>query len=308
VVAGGEDAAGVSLVALMSTCASVLLAGAGLPDTRDNAPVQGLVPATRRGLGQPHGRTRARTARTADRVRSRSALRCPERIPSPLEADISQASSKGASSHLHETAQVIAYASGWLAEEAPVLAARERAVELGLPEVDPLVGSTLRFLATLVDARAVVEVGTGAGVSGLWLLSGMRSDGILTSVDVEAEHQRLARESFSEAKVPASRARLITGSALDVLPRLADGGYDLVFCHTRPGDYPAFLTEALRLLRKGGLAVFASVLAGGRVADSALRDADTVAMREFLGAARDDERLVPLLLPVGEGLLALRVR
>jgi predicted O-methyltransferase YrrM len=171
-----------------------------------------------------------------------------------------------------------------------------------------LVGATLRFLATLVDARAVAEIGTGAGVSGLWLLRGMRPDGILTSVDVEAEHQRLARESFAEAGVPASRARLITGNALDVLPRLADGGYDLVFCHTRPGDYPSFLTEALRLLRKGGLVVFAAVFAGGKVTDSALRDAETVAMREFLTATRDDERLVPLLLPVGEGLLALRIR
>jgi predicted O-methyltransferase YrrM len=160
----------------------------------------------------------------------------------------------------------------------------------------------------LVDARAVAEIGTGAGVSGLWLLSGMRSDGILTSVDVEAEHQRLARESFADAAIPPSRARLIAGNALDVLPRLADGGYDLVFCHTRPGDYPAFLAEALRLLRKGGLVVFASVLSGGKVADSALRDSDTVAMREFLATARDDERLVPLLLPVGDGLLALRVR
>jgi predicted O-methyltransferase YrrM len=189
-----------------------------------------------------------------------------------------------------------------------VLAARERARELGLPEVDPLVGSTLRFLATLVDAHTVAEIGTGAGVSGLWLLSGMRADGILTSVDVEAEHQRLARESFNEASIPASRARLITGNALDVLPRLADGGYDMVFCHTRPGDFPAFLTEALRLLRKGGLVVFSSVLAGGKVTDSALRDPETVAMREFLTSARDDERLVPLLLPVGDGLLALRVR
>jgi predicted O-methyltransferase YrrM len=225
----------------------------------------------------------------------------------PLEDTISQVSSRGGNAS-NEATQAIAYASGWLSEDPPVLAARDRGRELGLPDVDPLVGSTLRFLATLVDARTVAEVGTGAGVSGLWLLRGMRPDGILTSVDVEAEHQRLARESFAEAGVPASRARLITGNALDVLPRLADGGYDLVFCHTRPGDYPSFLTEALRLLRKGGLVVFAAVLSAGKVADSALRDTDTVAMREFLTSAREDERLVPLLLPVGDGLLALQVR
>jgi predicted O-methyltransferase YrrM len=224
-----------------------------------------------------------------------------------VEVTISQVSSRAAHAPT-ETDKANAYASGWLAEDAPVLAARERAHELGLPEVDPLVGSTLRFLAALVNAHAVAEIGTGAGVSGLWLLRGMRADGVLTSVDVEAEHQRLARESFAEAGIPAARARLITGNALDVLPRLADGGYDLVFCHTRPNDYPSFLTEALRLLRPGGLVVFASVLGGGKVVDAALRDTDTVAMREFLAAAREDERLVPLLLPVGDGLLALRVR
>jgi predicted O-methyltransferase YrrM len=224
-----------------------------------------------------------------------------------VEATISQVSSRGAHAPT-EADKAIAYASGWLTEDAPVLAARERARELGLPEVDPLVGSTLRFLATLVNAHAVAEIGTGAGVSGLWLLRGMRADGILTSVDVEAEHQRLARESFAEAGIPSARARLITGNAMDVLPRLADHGYDMVFCHTRPSDYPSFLTEPVRLLRTGGLVVFSAVLSGGKVTDAALRDADTVAMREFLATARDDERLVPLLLPVGDGLLALQVR
>jgi predicted O-methyltransferase YrrM len=202
----------------------------------------------------------------------------------------------------------VAYASAWLTEDAATLAARDRAKEVGLVEVDPLLGAALRFLATLVDARTAAEIGTGAGVAGLWLLQGMRPDGVLTSVDADAEHQRLAREAFTEAGVPASRARLITGNALDVLPRLADGAYDLVFCHSRIGDYPAFLTEALRLLRPGGLVVFASVLGGGKVADTSVRDAETVALREFLATARDDQRLTPLLLPIGDGLLALRVR
>ena len=62
-------------------------------------------------------------------------------------------------------------------------------------------GAALRFLASVLDARAVVEIGTGTGVSGLWLLRGMRADGVLTTVDIEAEHQRLARETFTEAGV-----------------------------------------------------------------------------------------------------------
>ena len=98
----------------------------------------------------------------------------------------------------------------------------------------------------------MVEVGTGAGVSGLWLLRGMRSDGVLTTIDIEAEHQRLARESYNDAGIPPQRARTIAGAALDVLPRLTDGHYDLVFCDGDKAEYAAYLKEALRLLRPGG--------------------------------------------------------
>jgi len=83
-------------------------------------------------------------------------------------------------------------------------------------------GAALRFLAATLQARAVVEVGTGAGVSGLCLLAGMAPDGVLTSIDIEPEHQRAARRAFTEAGTTAGRMRLIMGQALDVLPRLTD--------------------------------------------------------------------------------------
>ncbi|MCW2781693.1 MAG: O-methyltransferase [Marmoricola sp.] len=158
----------------------------------------------------------------------------------------------------------------------------------------------------MLDARAVVEIGTGTGVSGLWLLRGMRPDGVLTSVDTEAEHQRLARETFNEGGIPAQRARLIPGAALEVLPRLTDGHYDLVFCDGDKQEYPDYLTEALRLLRPGGVVVFDNALWHDKVADPAQRDADTIAIRELGKQIRDDETLVPVLLPVGDGLLAAK--
>jgi predicted O-methyltransferase YrrM len=88
-------------------------------------------------------------------------------------------------------------------------------------------GAALRFLAAAIDARAVVEVGTGAGTSGIWLLRGMRPDGVLTTVDIEREHQRLAKQAYAAAGIPPNRYRLINGQAGDVLPRLTDGAYDL---------------------------------------------------------------------------------
>ena len=151
-----------------------------------------------------------------------------------------------------------------------------------------------------------MEIGTGTGVSGLWIMRGLRPDGVLTSVDVEAEHQRLARETFNEAGIPANRARLIPGAALDVLPRLTDGHYDLVFCDGDKQEYPAYLDEALRLLRPGGVVAFDNALWHDKVADPSQRDEDTVAIRELGRTVAEHDHLVSVLLPVGDGLLLAR--
>jgi predicted O-methyltransferase YrrM len=165
-------------------------------------------------------------------------------------------------------------------------------------------GAALRFLAAAIGARAIVEIGTGCGVSGLWLLRGMAADGVLTSIDAEPANQRLARQSYEEAGVPHTRARLIGGRALDVLPRLSDHAYDLVFADAAKSEYPDYLEQARRLLRPGGVVAFDNALWHDRVADPASRDAETLAVREVHHAVRDDPTLVPALLPVGDGLLA----
>ena len=200
---------------------------------------------------------------------------------------------------------VAAYVEEFLPENEPLLAARRNAAEVGgASPVSPAVGATLRFIAAALNAKAVVEIGTGCGTSGIWLLRGMRRDAVLTSVDVEPEHQRLARRAFTEAGFASNRFRLIGGKASDVLPRLTDGGYDLVFCDADKHEYPAYLTAALRLLRPGGVVAFDNALWGGRVADRGQTDPETAAIREAAELVQQDERLVPLLLPIGDGLLA----
>lgn len=198
----------------------------------------------------------------------------------------------------------LAYVEDYLPEDEPLSSARGRADEIGAASpVSPAGGATLRFIAAAVAARAVVEVGTGAGVSGIYLLRGMRADGILTSVDTEPEHQRLARVAYTEAGFTHTRARLITGRALEVLSRLTDGAYDLVFCDATKQEYVDYLGEALRLLRPGGVVAFDNALWHGQVVDSTKRDPNTAAVRELNKTVRDDDRLVPALLPVGDGLL-----
>jgi predicted O-methyltransferase YrrM len=199
----------------------------------------------------------------------------------------------------------LAYVEDYLPEDEPLLAARRNAAEVGgATPIGPAGGAALRFIAAAINARSVVEIGTGCGTSGIWLLRGMRPDAVLTSVDAEPEHQRLARKAFTEAGFPANRYRLISGKALDVLPRLTDGGYDLVFCDADKHEYPDYLVAALRLLRPGGVVAFDNALAGGRVADPSRNDPVTVAIRDLCEQVREDERLAPVLLPVGDGLLA----
>lgn len=198
------------------------------------------------------------------------------------------------------------YAEDFVAEDEVLAAARARADEVGVTAVGPGVGAALRFLAAVLEARAVVEVGTGTGVSGVWLLRGMRPDGVLTTVDIEAEHQRLAKLAFAEAAQPHGRARTIAGRALDVLPRLTDGHYDLVVCDGDKREYDAYLDEALRLLRPGGVVAFDNALWHDRVADPSQRDEETVAIRELGRRVAEDPDLLPVLLPVGDGLLAAK--
>ena len=105
---------------------------------------------------------------------------------------------------------IVTHAERSISEDEIVAAARERAEELGAGAVTPAVGALLSVLARLTGGRAVVEVGTGSGVSGLWLLSGMSDDGVLTTIDVEPEHQRIAKQGFNEAGVGPGRTRLIS--------------------------------------------------------------------------------------------------
>jgi predicted O-methyltransferase YrrM len=203
------------------------------------------------------------------------------------------------------TAGTLAYIDDFLPEDDAVLSARRNAAEVGgAAPVPPLTGAALRFVAAAIGARSVVEIGTGCGTSGLYLLRGMRGGSVLTTVDVEPEHQRLARAAYLSGGFPASRYRLIGGRALEVLPRLADGAYDMVFCDADRQEVVEYLAGALRLLRPGGIVIFNAVLPGSMSAERMPTDAEGAAAAELREQVRADERLVPLLLPVGNGLLA----
>lgn len=178
------------------------------------------------------------------------------------------------------------------------------AAELGIVAVGPGAGAALRLLASATRAKSVVEIGTGTGVSGLWLLRGMRPDSVLTSIDVEPEHQALAKQSFAAAGFANGRSRLISGNSGTVLPRLADDAYDLVFVDSVVSEYAHCVSAAHRILRPGAILVVNNALgADFGVVDPAANDQDTRIMRQLVSYFRDAPEWTTTLLPTAQALL-----
>lgn len=202
-----------------------------------------------------------------------------------------------------EKLQSWVHAEEFIAEDEVLLAAREQGEEFGCSPVTPAVGAVLRFLAGALAARAVAEFGTGTGVSGLWLLRGMPDDAVLTTIDHEVEHQRAAKAAFTAAGVRPTQVRAIAGRVQEVAPRLTDNGYDLVVIDADQENLPSYLEQAIRLLRRGGALAIPRALWHDRVPDPARRDPNTVIFREIGRQVARDERLIPLLLTSGDGLL-----
>ncbi len=202
------------------------------------------------------------------------------------------------------------YASWAFAEARPVeddvlLMARDRSAELGITPVSEGTASMLTFLAAASRPQTMVELGTGAGVSGLSLMRGAPAGAVLTSLDPDAEAQRAAREVFVADGYPSSTTRLIAGRGRTVLPKLSAAAYDLVFIDADPLLLEYHVTEAARVLRPGGMVIIHDALDKDRVPRPAVRDASTVMLREVGNALRDDALVwrTSTLVPTGTGLL-----
>lgn len=196
------------------------------------------------------------------------------------------------------------FAEDVVVEDEHIALARQHSRELGIEAVSPAVGAQLSLLAAATRATSVIEIGTGAGVSGLCIFRGAPR-AVLTSIDVEFDHQQAAREILADAEVPANRVRLITGRALDVLPRMSDASYDLVLVDADPGQVIEYVAHGLRLARTGGLVLVPHALWRGRVQNPAARDAQTAAFRTLVQETAGSGAVVASLSPAGDGLLQI---
>ena len=191
-----------------------------------------------------------------------------------------------------------------IVEPSPIARARAHAIELGASPISAAVGSQIAVLAAATGARSIVEIGTGAGVSGLWLLRGA-PQAVLTSIDNEPEHLAAARQAFSDARVAPTKARFITGRAADVLPRMNEASYDIVLVDADPENVIDYVEHGLRLVRTGGMVLVPRILGGGRVADPVQRDEVTSAYRSLVQETQESSAVLATVSTSGEGLLQL---
>ena len=198
-----------------------------------------------------------------------------------------------------------AFAEARPIEDEIVLMARDRSAELGITPVSEGTASLLTFLAAATRPQTMVELGTGAGVSGLALMRGAPEGAVLTTLDPDAEAQRAAREVFGAEGYPSSTTRLIAGRGRTVLPKLSANAYDLVFVDADPLLLEYHVTESARLLRSGGMLVLHDALDHDRVPRPAVRDASTVMLRDVGNELRDNTKVwsTSTMVPTGTGLL-----
>ena len=195
-----------------------------------------------------------------------------------------------------------AFAENFAHEDYFMQQARANGEEVGAADPTPGVGNFLKFAVQITKAKSVVEIGTGAGVGGLWLLSGMTPDGVLTTIDSEREHSKIARNIFEEADIASTRYRIITGKLIEVVGKLADSSYELIII--RPAlDLFDMVQESYRLLKPNGLLVVDQALSGGKVADPTQRDPESIARRDGIKVIKEDERWAASVLPIGAGVL-----
>ena len=195
-----------------------------------------------------------------------------------------------------------AFAEAYVREDIFMQQARGHGAELGIEDPSAAVGGLIKFVVATLGAEAIVEIGTGSGVSGLWVFASASKDAVLTSIDVEREHAAVARSAFEESGISPQRFRLISGVVSEVVGKLADANYDLVII--RPAaDLMDLVHEAHRLLRVGGILFIDHVMSGGKVADPTQRDFESVSRRDGIRAVKEDSRWSSTLLPLGGGVL-----
>jgi len=178
-----------------------------------------------------------------------------------------------------------------------VLAAA-KAAEMPDIQVSPTHGKLLTLLAQMHGARRILEIGTLAGYSTIWLARALPADGRLVTLEFDPKHAAVARGNIARAGF-ADRVEVRQGSAMDTLPLLkAEGGepFDFVFIDANKPGYPDYLGWALQLTRRGSVIVADNAVQAGRIADADCDDPTVQAIRTFIEKLGAEPRVSATIL------------
>ncbi len=199
------------------------------------------------------------------------------------------------------------YLNRWAASKDPVVVEMEQlAAERGFPIVGPQVGRLLLTLARSIDAKRVLELGSGFGYSAWWFATAVGPEGrvILTE---ESQHNADLARGFLDRAGLANRVEIRVGDGLEIAGEY-DGPFDIVFNDIDKRDYPRALPVALERLRPGGLFIADNMLWQGQVLDEAAADASTRGVLELTRALYAAPNLDTTILPIRDGVAISAVR
>jgi predicted O-methyltransferase YrrM len=170
-------------------------------------------------------------------------------------------------------------------------------------------GQLLGFLVSLIGAHSVVEVGCFTGYGTLSMALALPPGGRITTLDVNDDWASIGRRYWREAGVD-ERIEFISGLAGDSLRALIDRrgeeSADLVYVDADKKGYDDYYEQAMRLVRRGGVIALDNMLWGGSVADESDMSRQAVSLRTLNSKIHDDERVAPVMVPIGDGLVLAR--
>jgi predicted O-methyltransferase YrrM len=182
----------------------------------------------------------------------------------------------------------------------------KRAAKEGFPAIGPLVGRTCAVLAKSIRARRVFEVGSGFGYSTFWFARAVGEQGEVVHTETSPDLSIQARSYLARAKL-AGRVDFRLGDGVELLAR-DEETWDVVFIDCEKAQYPDAWECAVPRVKKGGYILADNTLWSGKVADKAVKDKATKAIRAYNKAALADAKFLTTILPLRDGLtVSLRV-
>src|SRR5262245_24307186 len=174
-------------------------------------------------------------------------------------------------------------------------AALQATADAGMPPINvaPNQGQLLHILALSIGARSILEIGTLAGYSTIWLARALPPGGRLITLEADPKHAEVARANIARAKL-ADVVEVRLGKALDTLPQLAAearGPFDLVFIDADKQNTAAYFEWALKLTRRGSLIITDNIVRNGAVIDAASADVNVQGVRRFNAALAAEPRV-----------------